>query len=82
MAGNLGDKLKYAMQVTQGRRHEYDGIDSRVPTFKTRGDFSMSKNFAGNIFNDCALLFFIILFLLLFTNNRGFYSRDDIGIVE
>lgn len=82
MAGNFGDKLKYALQVTQGRSHEYDGIDSRVPTFKTRGDFSMFKDFAGNRFNDCALLFFIILFLLLFTNNRGFFSRDDAGIVE
>ncbi|HOQ08057.1 MAG TPA: hypothetical protein PK127_01920 [Clostridiales bacterium] len=42
----------------------------------------MSKNFTGGIFNDCALLFFIILFLLLFTDNRFFYSREDTGIVE
>ncbi|HPP35724.1 MAG TPA: hypothetical protein PK767_05710 [Clostridiales bacterium] len=42
----------------------------------------MSKNFVGGIFNDCALLFFIILFLLLFTDNRGFFFRDDAGIVE
>jgi len=30
----------------------------------------MSEKGFNNIFDNCALLFFIILFLLLFTNNR------------
>jgi hypothetical protein len=42
----------------------------------------MSKGFGGKIFNDCALLFFIILFLLLFTDNRAFFLRTDADIVD
>ena len=30
----------------------------------------MSEKGFGSLFDNCALLFFIILFLLLFTNNR------------
>jgi hypothetical protein len=41
----------------------------------------MSKNFIGGAFDDCALLFFIILFLLLFTNHRHF-ARADTSVVE
>jgi hypothetical protein len=70
------------MQVTHGCISEYDGVDSRVPTSKNKGGFIMSKNFTGGIFNDCALLFFIILFLLLFTDNRPFCLRDDAGMIE
>lgn len=42
----------------------------------------MSKGFAGNQLDDCALLFFIILFLLLFTDRRHYDTRADIDIVE
>jgi hypothetical protein len=41
----------------------------------------MSKGFIGGAFDDCALLFFIILFLLLFTDRR-FYARADTNVVE
>ncbi len=41
----------------------------------------MSKGFAGGAVDDCALLFFIILFLLLFTGRKGFF-RVDADIVE
>lgn len=41
----------------------------------------MSKGFIGGAFDNCALLFFIILFLLLFTDRR-FYTRTDANIVE
>ncbi|MGI6668338.1 MAG: hypothetical protein ACOX4M_02550 [Acetivibrionales bacterium] len=35
----------------------------------------MSKKFIGGIFDNCAILFFIILFLLLFVD-RGCFARD------
>ncbi len=41
----------------------------------------MSNGFIGGAFNDCALLFFIILFLLLFTDHRRFV-RADANVVE
>lgn len=41
----------------------------------------MSKGFAGGIFNNCALLFFIILFLLLFFD-RGFVGERITNEVE
>jgi hypothetical protein len=40
----------------------------------------MSNKFAGGIFDNCAILFFIILFLLLFVD-RGFFARDS-DVVE
>jgi hypothetical protein len=41
----------------------------------------MSREFAGGIVNNCALLFFIILFLLLFFD-RGFFGRAVTNEVE
>ncbi len=41
----------------------------------------MSKGFIGEAFDSCALLFFIILFLLLFTDHRHFV-RADTNVVE
>ena len=41
----------------------------------------MSREFAGGIFDNCTLLFFIILFLLLFWN-RGFGGRTITNEVE
>jgi hypothetical protein len=41
----------------------------------------ISKGFGGGAFDNCALLFFIILFLLLFTDHRH-YERVDTNVVE
>lgn len=41
----------------------------------------MSKEFAGGIFNNCTLLFFIILFLLLFFD-KGFMGARVTNEVE
>lgn len=41
----------------------------------------MSNGFIGGAFDNCALLFFIILFLLLFTDRRHFV-RTDTNVVE
>jgi len=41
----------------------------------------MSNEFAGGIFNNCTLLFFIILFLLLFFD-RGIVGRTITNEVE
>lgn len=46
-----------------------------------KGGIAMSKGFVGGAFDNCALLFFIILFLLLFTDRR-FFTRADTSIVE
>ncbi|HEX2947495.1 MAG TPA: hypothetical protein VHT96_16280 [Clostridia bacterium] len=41
----------------------------------------MSREFAGGIFDNCTLLFFIILFLLLFFNT-GIFGRTVTNEVE
>lgn len=41
----------------------------------------MSKGVVNGIFDNCTLLFFIILFLLLFVDN-GFLGRGAAAIVE
>ncbi len=43
--------------------------------------YQMSKGFVGGVFDNCALLFFIILFLLLFTDHKH-HARLDTNVVE
>ncbi len=63
-------------KVTQKWVHEYDieGNRHKQARQSMRGGIYMSQRLNAGIIDNCAILFFIILFLLLFTG-RGFWGR-------
>ena len=71
--------LRTAHSVTQKYTHEYD-IEGSRQIISNKEVVPMSRGFAG-FFDNCTILFFIILFLLLFFD-RGFVGARVTNEVE